>query len=67
MFMDAHITTETSHASSVKNADSWFVNTWDKNKEVSFSTKSYIIAVDSYDLYEEELVQLSDELQIWEE
>ena len=67
MFMDAHITTEKSHASTVKNADSWFVETLYDNKEVSFSTKSYIIAVDSYDLDEEELVQLSDELQIWEE
>lgn len=67
MFMDAHIISETSHASTVKNADSWFVELWDKSKEVSFSTKSYIIAVDSYDLDEEELVQLSDELQIWEE
>lgn len=67
MFMDAHIISETSHASTVKNADSWFVELWDKSKEVSFSTKSYIIAVDSYDLDEEELVQLSEELQIWEE
>lgn len=67
MFMDDHITTEKSHASTVKNADSWFVESWDATREVSFSTKSYIIAVDSYDLDEEELVVLSDELQIWEE
>lgn len=67
MFMDDHITTEKSHASTVKNADSWFVEIWDATREVSFSTKSYIIAVDSYDLDEEELVALSDELQIWEE
>lgn len=67
MFMDGHITTEKSHASTVKNADSWFVEIWDATREVSFSTKSYIIAVDSYDLDEEELVALSDELQIWEE
>ncbi len=66
MFMDDHITTEKSHASTVKNADSWFVEVWDTTREVSFSTKSYIIAVDSYDLDEEELVKLSDELQIWE-
>lgn len=66
MFMDDHITTEKSHASTVKNADSWFVEVWDTTREVSFSTKSYIIAVDSYDLDEEELVELSDELQIWE-
>lgn len=67
MFMDDHITTEKGHASTVKNADSWFVEIWDATREVSFSTKSYIIAVDSYDLDEEELVVLSDELQIWEE
>ena len=66
MFMDDHITTEKSHASTVKNANSWFVEVWDTTREVSFSTKSYIIAVDSYDLDEEELVKLSDELQIWE-
>lgn len=66
MFMDDHITSETSHASTVKNADSWFVEVSSKHREVSFSTKSYIIAVGSYDLDEEDLVQLSDELQIWE-
>lgn len=66
MFMDEHIVTETSHASTVKNADSWFVEPFGRGKEVSFSTKSYIIAVNSFDLDEEELVQLSDELQIWE-
>lgn len=66
MFMDSHIVTESSHASTVKNADSWFVEPFGRSREVSFSTKSYIIAVNSFDLDEEELVELSDELQIWE-
>ncbi len=66
MFMDSHIVTETSHSSYVKNAESWFVDTFDNNKEVSFSTKSYIVAVDSYELDEPLLVILADDLQIWE-
>lgn len=65
MFMDSHIVNDFSHASTVKNAPSWFVKTLDGN-EVSFSTKSYIVAVGSPVLEEETLSKLSDELQIWE-
>ena len=65
MFMNAHVTNEYSHSSFVEKAPSWYVNSFN-TKEVSFSTKSYIIAVESYNLTEEDLVKLADELIIWD-
>ncbi len=66
MFMDDHITNDYSHSSTVQNAPSWYVSIWTGN-EVSFSTKSYIISINSYYFEEESLVDLADELLIWEE
>lgn len=53
------------HSSNVKNVVSWYVFTLD-GSEVSFSTKSYIIAVDSQTLEEKELVNFSESLKIWD-
>lgn len=66
IFMEDHTINDSSHPSSVleKAIDSWYVNVWG-NREVSFSTKSYIIAVDSDHLNEQDLVKISDDLQIW--
>lgn len=66
MFMEAHVVDDLSHPSNVleDSIDSWYVNVWGNN-EVSFSTKSYIIAVDSDNLQENSLVDIADDLQIW--
>lgn len=66
MFMEDHDINDYSHPSSVleDKIDSWYVKVWGNN-EVSFSTKSYIIALDSDDLQENELVDIADNLQIW--
>lgn len=56
------------HPSDVANADSWYLDNYLSN-ELSFSTKSYIIAIDSYGdnrFKEEDLVDISKDLQIWE-
>ena len=51
----------------------WYLlDTYDNENELSFATKSYIIAVDSYDtnqfelLSEQDLKDVADDLQIWE-
>ena len=53
---------------SVKNVEGWYmVNS--KQRELSFSTKSYVIAVDvqsTGNLQKEDLVNVSNELRIWD-
>jgi hypothetical protein len=52
----------------LENANSWYLNQLFSN-ELSFSTKSYIIAVNSYNDYkleENELIDIAEELQIWD-
>lgn len=53
------------HFSNVKDVVSWYVFTLD-GSEVSFSTKSYIIAINSQTLEEKELVNFSESLKIWD-
>lgn len=56
------------HPSDVANADSWYLDNYFSN-ELSFSTKSCIIAINSYGdnrFKEEDLVDISKDLQIWE-
>ncbi len=56
-----------SHSLTVNGTDSWYLNNWN-GKEVSFSTQSYIIAVDS-ELFspvtEKDLTSLAEDLKIW--
>ena len=55
------------HPSSLELADSWYLNSFSSN-ELSFSTKSYIIAVNSYSgerMPENDLIEVAKELQIW--
>ena len=55
------------HPSSLELADSWYLDSFSSN-ELSFSTKSYIIAVNSYSdkrMPENDLVKVAEELQIW--
>lgn len=55
------------HPSSLELADSWYLNSFSSN-ELSFSTKSYIIAVNSYSgerIPENDLIGVAKELQIW--
>ena len=59
---------EKNHPSNVVGADSWYIDNM-VCKELSFSTKSYIIAIDSYadgSFDEDDLINISRELQIWE-
>lgn len=59
---------EDNHTSDLENANSWYLNQSFSN-ELSFSTKSYIIAVNSYNdnkLEENELIDIAEELQIWD-
>ena len=59
---------EDNHTSDLENANSWYLNQLFSN-ELSFSTKSYIIAVNSYNDYkleENELIDIAEELQIWD-
>lgn len=71
MFMDEKrrgSINEDNHTSDLKNANSWYLNQLFSN-ELSFSTKSYIIAVNSYNDYkleENELIDIAEELQIWD-
>lgn len=69
MFMDSKlIVNDYSHPDELKHTRGWYVDNLN-GKEVSFSTKSYIIAVDStYDssITEEELIEFGDDLQIWD-
>ena len=55
------------HPSNLELADSWYLDIFSSN-ELSFSTKSYIIAVNSYSderISENDLIGVAKELQIW--
>lgn len=70
MFMETHKQsgiTDSNKPIALKKLNGWF-NILRVGNEVSFSCKSYIIAVNSYNNYFDtaELVRLSDDLQIWE-
>ena len=57
---------ENNHPSTLEDTNSWYINLLDSN-ELSFSTKSYIIAVGSENnLSENDLIDTSRELQIWD-
>lgn len=57
---------ENNHPSALEDTNSWYINLLDSN-ELSFSTKSYIIAVGSENnLSENDLIDTSRELQIWD-
>lgn len=72
MFMDAHresIINEENKPIALKRLEGWFVvGRSSQGGEVSFSVKSYIVAVDAYNsgFDTRELVRLGDDLQIWE-
>lgn len=57
---------EENHPSTLENVNSWYINLIDNN-ELSFSTKSYIIAINSYieKMTEENLIDIAKELKIW--
>lgn len=74
MFMDAHretVVNSLNHPSMINNVEGWFLlNMWNGSDELSFATKSYIIALDSYSnsgmLSEQDLLEVAQSLQIWE-
>ncbi len=72
MFMDEKrrgSINENNHPSALENANSWYLDTLFSTNELSFSTKSYIIAINSYNenmLEENELIDIAEELQIWD-
>lgn len=55
----------TSYKSSYPKGDSWYSNSWFEN-ELSFSNKSYVIAIDSYSYDENGLNLIADGLKIWD-
>lgn len=58
---------ERNHPSNVEGLDSWYISNIRTN-ELSFSTKSYIIAIDSSgsnSFNEDDFINISRELQIW--
>ena len=57
---------EENHPSTLENVNSWYINLI-YNNELSFSTKSYIIAINSYieKMTEENLIDIAKELKIW--
>jgi len=71
IFMDDHNSqsqNSTNHASTLELAESWYVSNFFGDQELSFSTNSYIVAVDAYtggSINEEELLQMSRDLKIW--
>ncbi|MBQ0050870.1 MAG: SPOR domain-containing protein [Treponema sp.] len=67
MFMDDKIKDDAGHYSDVKNCVSWYLPSIWAGNEISFNTKSYIIALDSYRMGETELVEAANDLKIWNE
>ena len=70
IFMKTHenaIITYNNTPVSLEHADGWFVKTY-ASGEVSFSCKSYVIAINSYSesIDAKTLMELGDDLQIWE-
>lgn len=53
---------------SLKRKQGWLLDKFFSGTEISFSVKSYIVAINSYDINTatKELVNLGDELQIWQ-
>ena len=72
MFMDNHqesIFSDYNHPATVHETDAWYVENFDI-KEISFSIKSFIVAVDTDDyasLNEDDLTAFASELLIWEQ
>ena len=68
MFRNNHVESEGCDPLKVKDSDAWFIFNNFSN-EISFSTKSYIIALnnisDDIDYTEKTLHQLADDLKIW--
>lgn len=59
--------TETNQPVSVNDAEGWFMEN-SKQKELSFSTKSYVIAVDTLpdtQIQKEDLIELGKDIKIW--
>lgn len=73
-FMEDHensAISDSNHPVTIKSEkDGWYVTSfWGGFREVSFSKKSYIVAVDSLSdsvIEEENLIEISNELRIWE-
>lgn len=71
MFMDAHrdsIFSDGNHSAAVNRTDAWYVETLD-SKEISFSIKSFIVAVNASfysSIAEDGLNVFASELLIWE-
>ncbi len=72
MFMDEKrdlIATDSNHPATVHETDAWYLKNFD-NKEISFSIKSFIVAVDTdyYSSIEEDgLNAFAAELMVWEQ
>lgn len=72
MFNAAHrrsILTDNNHPATVHETDAWYVENFDI-KEISFSIKSFIVAVDTDDyasLNEDDLTAFASELLVWEQ
>lgn len=71
MFMGEHekeTETDSNHSVNVNNVKGWFVNNFFIDPEVSFSSKSYILAVSSENinsLDEDELIEYAETMKIW--
>lgn len=56
------------HSSQFDKAPAWYSGLNDDSNELSFSIKSYIVAIDSYNpeqLTENQLIKVADDLRIW--
>ena len=75
MFNDAHrrsLVSNSNHPATVNGTDAWYVKTTSSNfvKEISFSIKSFIVAVDTdinSTIEEDDLTAFASELLIWEQ
>lgn len=63
-------TSSTNHPVALFDSNGWYLLNYYNFNEISFSTKSFIIAIDSYRrsgmLSEEDLIGIAKDLQIWE-
>ncbi|MDE6736347.1 MAG: hypothetical protein K2J50_02455, partial [Treponemataceae bacterium] len=72
MFMDEKsnlIVSDNNHLTTVRETDAWYLKNFN-NKEISFSIKSFIVAVDTDDyasLNEDDLTAFASELLVWEQ
>ena len=72
MFMDEKrdlIASDSNHPATVHEADAWYLKNFN-NKEISFSIKSFIVAVDTdyyASLNEDDLNAFASELLVWEQ